>query len=110
MSAIVYFGSARQSQLMPEETLPAKLDRIIDKLNIRDRVKGETVAIKMHLGGNIGYSTVHPVFVRKVVQAVKDGGGKPFVCDLSGSVHTAYTRGYTAETVGCGNCVGGWSQ
>ncbi|MFH1738856.1 MAG: DUF362 domain-containing protein [bacterium] len=101
MTSVVYFGSAHQSQLRPEETLPAKLDRILERLRIRERVQGETVAIKMHLGGNIGYSTVHPVFVRKVVNAVREGGGNPFVCDLSGAIHTAYTRGYTAETLGC---------
>ncbi len=101
MSAPVYFGSARQARLAAEETLPAKLDKILDELHIRDRVKGETVAIKMHIGGNIGYSTVHPVFVRKVVNAVKEGGGKPFVCDLPGGVQTSYTRGYTKETLGC---------
>lgn len=101
MASTVYFGSAHQAQLVPEETLPFKLERIIEKLQIRDRVKDEVVAIKMHLGGNVGYSTIHPVFVRRVVDAVKQGGGKPFVCDLSRAVLTAHTRGYTAETVGC---------
>jgi len=101
MVSTVYFGDARQSRLEAGETLPIKLDRVIDALHLRDRVKGETVAIKMHLGGNVGYSTVHPVFVRRVVQAVKDGGGKPFVTDHAHSALTAAERGYTAETLGC---------
>lgn len=101
MSIPVYYGAATQRRLCWEETLPAKLDRLLDRLAIRDRVKGETVAIKMHLGGNIGYSTIHPVFVRKVVQAVKDGGGTPFVTDTPGAVTTGYMRGYTQETLGC---------
>ena len=101
MASKVFFGGVRQSRLSAEETLPMKLDRIIDALHLRDRVQGETVAIKMHLGGNVGYSTVHPVFVRRIVQAVKDGGGKPFVTDTSGSAMTAAQRGYTAETLGC---------
>jgi uncharacterized protein len=99
--AVVYFGSARQARLEAKETLPAKLDLIIDKLAIRDRVKGETVAIKMHTGNNLGYSTVHPVFVRKVVQAVKDGGGKPFVTDVNWDARGAEQRGYSSETIGC---------
>lgn len=99
--AIVYFGSARQARLEAKETLPAKLDLIIEKLGIRDRVKGETVAIKMHTGNNLGYSTVHPVFVRKVVQAVKDGGGKPFVTDVNWDARGAEERGYSSETIGC---------
>ena len=99
--AIVYFGSARQARLEARETLPAKLELIIEKLGIRDRVKGETVAIKMHTGNNLGYSTVHPVFVRKVVQAVKDGGGKPFVTDVNWDARGAEERGYSSETIGC---------
>lgn len=101
MTSQVYWGSPRQAQLDPAETLPAKLDLILDQLKLRDRVKGHRVAIKMHLGGNLGYSVVHPVFVRKVVQAVLDGGGKPFVTDLPYSVADAHLRGYTAETLGC---------
>ncbi len=69
MPSQVYWGSPRQARLKAEETLPAKLDLIIDRLHIRDRVKDETVALKIHTGQNIGYSTAHPVFVRKVVQA-----------------------------------------
>jgi uncharacterized Fe-S center protein len=101
MSSIVYYGSARQSRLEAKETLPAKLDLIIEKLNIRSRVKDEAVVIKMHTGNNIGYSTLHPVFVRRVVQAVKDGGGKPFIADVDWDVAGSETRGYTTETLGC---------
>jgi uncharacterized protein len=101
MPSIVYFGTARQSRLEAKETLPAKLDLIIEKLLIRERVKDEVVVIKMHTGNNIGYSTIHPVFVRRLVQAVKDGGGKPFIADVNWDVAGAETRGYTQETIGC---------
>ncbi len=101
MTSLVFFGSPRQARLEAKETLPAKLDLILDRLHLRDRVKDETVAIKMHTGNNIGYSTVHPVFVRKIVQAVKDGGGKPFVADVNWDVKGAEERGYSSETLGC---------
>jgi uncharacterized protein len=101
MASKVFWGSPRQAQLDHKETLPAKLDLILEKLNIRERVKGHRVAIKMHLGYNVGYSMVHPVFARKVAEAVLDGGGKPFVTDLAGSVADAHKRGYSAETLGC---------
>jgi len=101
MPSQVFFGSARQSRLEAKETLPAKLDLILERLNLRDRVKGEAVALKMHTGNNIGYSVIHPVFVRKVVQAIKDGGGKPFVTDVNWDVKGAEERGYTTETLGC---------
>ena len=101
MPITVYFGSARQARLEARESLPAKLDLILERLQLRERVKGELVALKMHVGNNIGYSTVHPVFVRKVVQAIKDGGGKPFIADVNWDVAGAEGRGYTAEVLGC---------
>ena len=101
MPSKVFFGSARQARLEAKETLPAKLDLIIDQLHIRDRVKDETVVIKMHTGNNMVYSTIHPVFVRRVVQAVKDGGGKPFVVDVNWDAAGAETRGYSTEVIGC---------
>jgi uncharacterized Fe-S center protein len=101
MTSPVYYGSPRQARLDGKETLPAKLDLILDALHLRDRVKGEKVALKMHLGNHIGYSTIHPVFVRKVVKAVREGGGEPFVVDVDWDANDAAERGYTAEVVGC---------
>jgi uncharacterized Fe-S center protein len=98
---VVYFGSAHQSLLEAKETLPAKLDLILERLNLRERVKDERVVIKMHTANNIGYSTIHPVFVRKVVQAIKDGDGHPFVADVSWDAAGAELRGYSAEVLGC---------
>jgi len=101
MPSKVYYGSARQARLEAKETLPAKLDLILEKLQLRERVKGESVAIKMHTGNNMVYSTIHPVFVRRVVQAVKDGGGKPFVVDVNWDAAGAEQRGYASEVIGC---------
>ncbi len=101
MKSTVYWGSPRQALLEGKETLPAKLDLILERLHVRERVKDQTVAIKLHVGGDIGYSVIHPVFVRKVVQAVKDGGGRPFVCDVNWNTMDATHRGYTTETLGC---------
>ncbi len=99
--SIVFYGSPRQARLDAKETLPAKLDLILDRMHIRDRVKNELVLLKMHTGNNIGYSTIHPVFVRKVVKAIKDGGGKPFIADVTWDVEGAESRGYTQEVLGC---------
>ena len=101
MPSKVFWGSPRQARLVANETLPAKLDLILNELHLRDRVKGETVAIKMHVGSNIVYSTVHPVFVQKVVQAVKEGGGHPFVVDLNWGLDAYESRGYLPEAFGC---------
>ena len=101
MTSKVYFGTARQALLEAKETLPAKLDLILEQLHLRERVKDERVVIKMHTANNIGYSTLHPVFVRKVVQAIKEGGGKPFVTDVPWNTAGSETRGYSAESLGC---------
>jgi hypothetical protein len=101
MTVKVYYGSPRQARLEAKETLPAKLDLILEQLHLRDRVKDETVVIKMHTGNNIVYSTVHPVFVRKVVEAIKDGGGNPFVADVNWDVRGAEKRGYSKDVIGC---------
>ena len=101
MPSKVFFGTARQARLQAKETLPAKLDLILDELHLRDRVKDETVVIKMHTGNNMIYSTIHPVFVRRVVQAIKDGGGKPFVADVNWDTEGAEKRGYSNEVIGC---------
>ncbi len=101
MSSKVFWGSPRQARLVAQETLPAKLDLILEQLHVRDRVKGETVVIKLHSGNNLGYSTIHPIFVRKVVQAVIDGGGQPFITDVDWDVRGAEARGYTPEVLGC---------
>ncbi len=101
MTSTVYFGSPRQARLEAKETLPAKLDLILEQLNLRERVKDETVAIKMHVGNNLSYSTIHPVFVREVVSAVKEGGGEPFVVDVDWDVAGAEQRGYASEVLGC---------
>ena len=101
MTSKVYYGSPRQARLDAKETLPAKLDLIIEALHLRDRVKNELVVLKMHTGTNIGYSTIHPIFVRKVVEAIKEGGGEPYVADVEWDVRGSEGRGYTREVLGC---------
>jgi uncharacterized Fe-S center protein len=101
MTVQVFWGSPRQTQLDRAETLPAKLDLILERLHLRERVKDHQVAIKVHLGNDIGYSMIHPLFIHKVVAAVKEGGGHPFVTDIAWDIQTAAMRGYTPETLGC---------
>lgn len=100
MAAKVTFASARPKELRAEATLPMLLDRMLGKWHFKKRFGGKRVAIKMHLGGHMGYSTIHPLLVRRVVKAVQDAGGRPFVTDSPGAVSAARERGYTAEVLG----------
>ncbi len=96
----VTFASSKPKELRADATLPLLLDRMLGKWNFKKRFNEKRVAIKMHLGGNVGYSTVHPLLVRIIVGAVKAGGGKPFITDSPGAVSSAHERGYTAEVLG----------
>ena len=88
--------------LEPKNSIGAKWLRLLDKLDLASTVSGKRTAIKMHLGGNVGFTTVHPFFVRKLVEKVKAAGAKDvFVTDGPGAVREAAQRGYTAETLGC---------
>ena len=100
MPAKVTFASARPKELRANATLPALLDKMLSKWSFKKRFAGKRVAIKMHLGFGMGYSTIPPLMVARVVRAVRDAGGKPFITDLAAAVETAKDRGYTQEVLG----------
>jgi len=96
----VLFASAHVDRIDRDATLPAKFGRLLTKLDFGSRFEGKRVCIKMHVGGDIGFYTIHPLFVRMVVEAVKKAGGRPFLTDGSFSTEAAIARGYTQEVVG----------
>jgi uncharacterized Fe-S center protein len=100
MSAKITFASARPKELRGDATLPALFERMLGKWELKKRFDGKRVAIKMHLGGDKGYSTIHPIFVGILVDALKKAGAKPFITDTAGSVASATRRGYTQEVLG----------
>ncbi|MBM4017933.1 MAG: DUF362 domain-containing protein [Planctomycetes bacterium] len=99
--AEVLFASAAVERLEAKATLPAKFQRMLDRLPMK-RICGEAaVALKVHVGGNIGFTTIPPLFIRLLVQKIKDAGAKRvFVTDGSPSIHEATARGYTEEVLG----------
>jgi len=99
--AKVYYGSIQQGQEAKFSALSAKVDKIITLLDFSTIQKRDKVAIKMHLGFDEGYQTVPVFFVRRIVKAVKQIGGWPFITDNPTAVYNAVDRGYTEETCGC---------
>ncbi len=97
----VYFGSTIVGRPARYATLSAKLDAILEQLDLSTIEKKDKVAVKMHLGFNDGYQTVPVFFVRRVVEAIKKQGAFPFVTDNPSAVYNAADRGYTSETCGC---------
>ncbi len=100
MATKVYFASTKVKQLRAEDTLPAKFQRMLNGLDLKSTFDEKTVAVKMHVGGNLGYTTIHPIFVRLLIDSIKKAGGEPFVTDGSFSVAGAKTRGYTQDVLG----------
>lgn len=98
MSSNVLFSSVKYNKYDPSVTLPAKFNRLIDKMGMQDIVKDKWTAVKMHLGRNIGYSTIHPLFVKILVDKLKEYGAKVFITDQE--VAGARSRGYTEEYLG----------
>ncbi|GAI39040.1 unnamed protein product, partial [marine sediment metagenome] len=105
--SVVKFASVKFKKLEPDATLPAKFKRMLDLLPLKRMVERKSVALKMHLGGNLGYTTIHPLFLRILVKALKDAGGDVFITDLyhrnndNFGVRGAENRGYVEEIIGC---------
>ena len=68
---------------------------LLDFSSIEERDK---VAVKMHLGYSDGFQTIPVFFVRRIVNAIKQAGGWPFITDNPTAVYNAVNRGYTQET------------
>ena len=99
--SIVKFSSMAFSHWDVNETLPAKFKRLLENSDLAGRINGKSVAIKMHVGGNLNYSTIPPVFVRILVDYVKKSGAKCFITDHYVSGRHPEERGYTSSTLGC---------
>jgi len=103
-TARVLFAPAAIERLEADATLPAKFERMLKRLPLGRVCRDATVAVKMHLGGghdSLGYTTIHPVFVRILIRRIKAAGAKRvFVTDGSLTVEGAKSRGYTEEVLG----------
>lgn len=62
----------------------AKVDRLFERVGARDFISPDSlVAIKVHFGepGNTAY--VKPIYIRQIVDRVRDLGAKPFITDAN---------------------------
>jgi len=106
----VYFGSVRSISATAEHSIVAKFDMILDKLGLKKAVRDRDVVIKMNLGNNVCFTTVHPFLVGRLVNVIRDAGGRPYIVDImeqhqegcEREIHLrAVKRGYTTEVLGC---------
>ncbi len=108
MKSNVFFSDLR---VETKKTLFDKLDTLLDRTDLQGKIKEkDLVAIKLHFGekGNTAY--VRPIFLRKVVDRVKEYKGKPFLTDTNtlyigtrseavSHLTTAYQHGFTESAV-----------
>jgi uncharacterized Fe-S center protein len=94
-SANVYFSDLRASA---RESLLSKLVRLMDSGGLEDIIMPRSlVAIKLHFGERGNTAFIRPIFVRQIVDRVKELGGSPFLTDTN----TLYagTRGNSASHI-----------
>ncbi|HDM23996.1 hypothetical protein DRO02_04975 [archaeon] len=103
MPSKVFFSRAVLEEYSKEKTLLSKLPKLLLEAGIEDIIEeGNIVAIKIHFGVEGGFRNIRPIFVKKIVDTVKDAGGNPFLTDTWGFRHVldAYTHGFSYSTVG----------
>jgi uncharacterized Fe-S center protein len=101
MPAEILFAPMAFSRYEEKQTLPEKFSRLLKKTGLAAKVKGKTVAIKMHVGAGTSYSTIPPVFVRKLVDFIKANDGDCFITDHYVYERHPEHRGYTDANLGC---------
>lgn len=78
----VYFASARSVKWKYDDSMPGKLERLIREIGLSNYFSPkEWVAVKTHFGSEGAHRIIRPVFLRKVVEGLKNIGAKPFVTD-----------------------------
>ena len=99
MASKVLFSSMDFEKYDASQTLPAKFGRMVDQMELGSAVNKKSCVIKMHLGRNIGYTTIHPLFIKILVTKLKEAGANVFIADQS--VSGARPRGYTEDYLDC---------
>ncbi|MDD3521165.1 MAG: DUF362 domain-containing protein [Actinomycetota bacterium] len=91
----------------PDATLPAKFHRLLNTYDFKGLFKDKMVALKMHMGRGIGYTTIHPLFIKILIKHIKEAGGEVFITDVGPSHRggglgglTSRDRGYSEDVLG----------
>lgn len=105
MTAQVYFAGPRARS--HKESKIRKLEKLFDAAGFASLVeKGDLTGIKVHFGERGNDTYLNPVFVRSVVDRLKNAGALPFITDTNtlykGSRHNAVDHLTTALEHGYG--------
>jgi len=108
MTADVFFMDLEATS---KENLPEKLSRLVKKAGIENILKeNDLTAVKIHFGeqGNTAY--IRPVFIRKILQTIKEYKADPFLTDANtlyvgtrsnsvAHIHTAIENGFSYSSM-----------
>ncbi|MBU8849165.1 MAG: DUF362 domain-containing protein [Desulfobacterales bacterium] len=108
MTADVFFIDLEATS---RENLPQKLSRLIKKAGIENILnENDLTAIKIHFGeqGNTAY--IRPIFIRKIIQTIKEYKASPFLTDANtlyvgtrsncvSHIHTAIENGFSYSSM-----------
>ncbi len=81
MKSKVFFTNLRTT---PQQNIFKKIDRLILKAEMKNSIDtGDLVAVKLHFGEKGNTSYVKPIYLRKIVDKIRESGGKPFLTDTN---------------------------
>ncbi len=94
-------------------SLLSRIEVLARKVGLQEFVEeGDLVAVKVHFGDRGTTRMLRSIYVRRMVELVREAGGKPFVTETTGlgmlhprstaigRLETARDNGYTQETLG----------
>jgi uncharacterized Fe-S center protein len=108
MKSNVFFADLKAGS---GKTLFDKLDTLLDRTDLKGKIREKDfVAIKLHFGERGNTAFVRPIFLRKIVDRVKQCQGKPFLTDTNtlyrgmrqeaiSNLINAYQNGFTYSVV-----------
>jgi uncharacterized Fe-S center protein len=108
MKSDVFFSDLRVGS---GKTLLDKLDTLLDRADLKGKLREkDLVAIKLHFGEKGNTAFVRPIFLRRIVDRVKQYKGKPFLTDTNtlytgtrseavSHLTTAFQNGFTESVV-----------
>ena len=81
MKSKVYFSDLKAH---PKRNLFTKLEELLEKVGIKSRISpNKLVAIKLHFGERGNTAFIRPIFLRIIVDKVKEYKGLPFLTDTN---------------------------
>lgn len=90
MGSKVYFANLRATR--KKDSIPNKIKRLYDRTGIKNILTEDDItAIKLHFGEKGSSAFIHPIFVRQIVDKVKESKVKPYLTDTN----TLYTGSRT---------------